>query len=117
MAANHPRRRAIFGRLSSARAGVVADQLRLMGLLEDLVGERGHMEAAKVLGVNYKTLAGASIRGGSRSRCATHGSGGWRREMVPPKRKAYREHDPLIVTGEPVGHSPSAAHGKVLLSP
>ena len=42
-----------------------AGKLRLMRLLEDLVRERGRMEAAKVLGVNYKTSSGPSIREGS----------------------------------------------------
>lgn len=40
-------------------AGEGAGQPRLMRLLEDLVRERGRMEAAALLGVNYKTLARA----------------------------------------------------------
>ena len=36
-----------------------AGRRRLMGQLEDLVRERGRMEAAEVLGVNYKTLVRA----------------------------------------------------------
>ena len=33
------------------------------------------------------------------------------------KRRAYRELAPLIVTVEPVDHSPTAARGKALLPP
>ena len=36
-----------------------AGRLRLMGLLGDLVREKGRMEAAEALGINYKTLARA----------------------------------------------------------
>ncbi len=38
-------------------------ELRLTVLLRDLVKEKGRMEAAKILGVNYKTLAAALASG------------------------------------------------------
>ena len=38
-------------------------QVRLTALLRDLVNKRGRMEAAKILGVNYKTLAAALASG------------------------------------------------------